>query len=112
MGRIGNKAGDEPGTSVEPIEAEWAQNSSVFSQNFASSPVQEEIMQGKYIELIAAVVRSGLVQEGREYVLTGGGQYWCGLGGLDPEVVWAKTTLLAVNKRRPQPRGAAASSNL
>ena len=80
MGHIGNKGGDE---------------------YFASGGVQEEIMQGNYIELIAAVVRLGLKQEGREYVRTCGGQYWCGLGGLDPEVVWAKTALLA--ERRPTP---------
>jgi len=89
MRHIGNKGGDE---------------------YFASGSVQEEIMQGNYIELIAAVVRLGLKQEGREYVRTCGGQYWCGLGGLDPEVVWAKTALLA--ERRPQPREAAASSKL
>ena len=100
MGHIGNKGGVETGTSVAPGEAEWA----------TSSAVREEIMQGKYIELIAAVVRSGIEQEGREYVQTYGGQYWCGLGGLDPEVVLANTALLA--KRRPQPREAAASSKL
>ncbi len=81
MGHIGNKGGEEP---VAPVEAEWASNRSVLLRYFASSAVQEEIMQGKYIELIAAVVRTGLKQEGREYVRSYGGQYWCGLGGLDP----------------------------
>ncbi len=89
MRHIGNKGGDE---------------------YFASGGVQEEIMQGNYIELIAAVVRLGLKQEGREYARTCRGQYLCGLGGLDPEVVLAKTALLA--ERHPQPPEAAASSKL
>ena len=40
-----------------------------------------------YIELVGAVIRSGLMQEGPDYLLTYGGQYWCSMGNLDPMIV-------------------------
>jgi hypothetical protein len=40
-----------------------------------------------YLGLIAAVIRSGLNDENREYPLTSDGRYWCSLGNIDPEYV-------------------------
>ena len=45
-----------------------------------------EITKG-YLGLIAAVIRSGLNDETREYPLTSDGRYWCTLGNIDPEYV-------------------------
>ena len=45
-----------------------------------------EITKG-YLGLIAAVIRSGLNDETREYPLTTDGRYWCTLGNIDPEYV-------------------------
>ncbi len=50
-----------------------------------SGPAQLE----GYIEyglLIAAVIRCGLKDDGLDYLQTAGGQYWCLLGNVDPEV--------------------------
>ena len=44
----------------------------------------------EYIELIAAIVRSGLEYEGPEYVRTQDGQYWCWMGGIEPDIVWGR----------------------
>ena len=49
----------------------------------------------EYFELIAAIVKSGLKYEGPEYLRTHGGQFWCWMGGIEPEVV----SDLAVNQR-------------
>jgi hypothetical protein len=40
-----------------------------------------------YIELVGAIIRSGLKQEGPDYLLTDGGHYWCSIGNLDPALV-------------------------
>ena len=40
-----------------------------------------------YLGLIAAVIRSGLHDENREYPLTADGRFWCSLGNIDPEYV-------------------------
>ena len=47
-----------------------------------------------YTELVAAIVRSGLGSEGPKYLQTKGGQFWCWMGGIEPELVWE----LAVNR--------------
>ena len=44
----------------------------------------------EYIELIAAIVRSGLRYEGPEYLRTQDGQYWCWMGGIEPDIVWGQ----------------------
>ena len=44
----------------------------------------------EYIILIAAIVRSGLKQEGPEYLRTQDGQFWCWMGGIEPDVVWGR----------------------
>ncbi len=41
----------------------------------------------EYGLLIAAVIRCGLEDDGLDYLQTPGGQYWCLLGNVDPEVV-------------------------
>ena len=41
----------------------------------------------EYGLLIAAVIRRGLKDDGLDYLQTAGGQYWCLLGNVDPEVV-------------------------
>ncbi len=41
----------------------------------------------EYGFLIAAVIRCGLEDDGLDYLQTPGGQYWCLLGNVDPEVV-------------------------
>ena len=43
-----------------------------------------------YLGLIAAVIRSGLNDENREYPLTSDGRYWCSLGNIDPEYVFRR----------------------
>ena len=41
----------------------------------------------EYGFLIAAVIRCGLKDDGLDYLQTPGGQYWCLLGNVDPEMV-------------------------
>ena len=41
----------------------------------------------EYGLLIAAIIRCGLKDDGLDYLQTPGGQYWCLLGNVDPEVV-------------------------
>lgn len=50
-----------------------------------------------YIDLVGAIIRSGLNQEGPDYLLTDGGRYWCFTGNLDPAAVLR----LAVNSHHP-----------
>ena len=40
-----------------------------------------------YLDLLAAIIRSAIQDEGIEYLLTPDGQALCWVGGLDPEVV-------------------------
>lgn len=47
-------------------------------------------MDDQYVHFIAAIIRSGLQQEGPAYVSTSGGRYWCELGQLDPEALIAQ----------------------
>ncbi len=44
----------------------------------------------EYTQLIAAIIRSGLEEEGPDYLRTAGGRFWCWHGGVEPEVAWAK----------------------
>ncbi|MBC8280738.1 MAG: hypothetical protein H8E48_08135 [Chloroflexi bacterium] len=53
-----------------------------------------------YLELIAAVIRSGLEKEGPGYVLTPGGRYWCLLGDLDPGFLSKKAARRTLNGRK------------
>jgi hypothetical protein len=46
----------------------------------------ENSIQG-YLDLLAAIIRSGIQDEGVEYLRTPDGQAMCWAGGLDPEVV-------------------------
>lgn len=45
--------------------------------SYALSNVDRSFLYPEYAELIAAIVRSGLEDEGPEYVRTEGGQFWC-----------------------------------
>ena len=40
-----------------------------------------------YRQLVAAVIQSGLQEEGSAYLATADGQAWCLMGGADPELV-------------------------
>jgi hypothetical protein len=41
-----------------------------------------------YIALLGAIIRSGIQEEGIQYLLSTDGQAYCWLGGLDPQVIW------------------------
>ena len=58
----------------------------------------------EYGFLIAAVIRCGLKDDGLDYLQTPGGQYWCLLGNVDPEVVRERAEATSPDsrfKRRP-----------
>jgi hypothetical protein len=42
----------------------------------------------QYFRLIAEIIKSGLRDEGPDYLRTRGGQYWCDVGNLNPDAVW------------------------
>ena len=52
-------------------------------------------LEDNYIRLVGKVIRKGLEKDGPNYLRTDGGRFWCGLGGLDPKIVWEQ-----VEKRR------------
>ena len=56
----------------------------------------------QYAELLAAIVRSGLEDEGPEYLRTQGGQFWCWTGGIEPKKVWERAINLG-NQRLQHP---------
>ena len=42
----------------------------------------------RYFRLIAEIIKSGLRDEGPDYLHTRGGEYWCAVGNLNLEAVW------------------------
>lgn len=47
-------------------------------------------MESNYLSLVARVIKTGIEKEGPEYLRTSGGEYWCLVGNLNPEMVWRR----------------------
>jgi len=100
---IVNTHGRGPTKSVALSEGDLSFLGSLCSQGLAFGSIKHGDLE-EYVKFIAAVVRSGLEQEGPEYLQTPGGQFWCWLGGLEPQVVWEQAVYLGF--RRPEPEEA------
>ena len=81
----GNEFGGEPANLVAMAQGDGSLVESTLLHSIDSRGVDEEY---EFIQFIAAVVRSGLENEGPEYLQTPGGQFWCWLGGIVPEAGW------------------------
>jgi len=102
----GNEFGGEPANLAAIAKGDGSLVESTLLHIIGSRGVDEGYSDKEYefIQFIAAVVRSGLEDEGPAYLLTEGGQFWCRWGGLEPQVVWEQAVYLGY--RRPEPEEA------
>ena len=73
-----------------PVFACALSKSRAWSQDAKTRTVENRYLLDEYIDLIAAIVRSGLEYEGPDYLRTKDGQYWCWMGGIEPDMAWGR----------------------
>ena len=103
---IGIEFGGEPANLIAMAQGDGLLVEGTFLHSIDSRGIEEGYSDKEYefIGFIAAVIRSGLGEEGPNYLHTPGGQFWCWLGGLEPQVVWEQAVYLGY--RRPEPEEA------
>ena len=100
--------GDPPANLVALREGERTFHASGLFQRLPSYVGVGSRFSEGYIVLIAAIIRSGLEDEGPKYLQTRGGRFWCWWGDLEPQVVWEQGVHLGYWRPEPKETKAAA----